>query len=84
MNQPTRSTVETEEEEVSERHNQKRASMVDSLENQTGQSLEDWAEVITENELSGFKPIVDWLKQEHGLGHFQARLIAEAYRDRHT
>ena len=29
--------------------------------------------------MTGFNETVAWLKQTHGLGHFQARLVAEAF-----
>ncbi len=37
--------------------------------------------VVDDAGIDGFMAIVTWLKEEHGLGHFQARLIAELKRD---
>jgi len=66
---------------MSERHDKKRATMAANLEAQTGRSVSDWVTVVNRSKLGGFSEIVDWLKHEHGLGHFQARLVAEAHRD---
>lgn len=73
--------LDQQEDAVSERHDRKRASVADNVERQTGQSLDDWIEVIEESGLTAFGTIVDWLKREHGLGNSQARLVAEAHRD---
>lgn len=51
------------------------ASMVRNLEQQTGNSLADWIAIVRQCELAGFKPRVDWLKQNHGLGHGYAQLV---------
>ncbi len=65
-----------------DRHEQKRASMAANLERQTGHSLQEWVEVVDASHVDGFMNIVNWLKESHGLGHFQARLVAESHRDR--
>ena len=67
---------------MSERHEQKRAAMAQSIETQTGRSVASWVDLVDASGIEGFMPIVDWLKAEHGLGHFQARRVAEAHRDR--
>lgn len=56
--------------------------MAANLERDTGRSPSQWAELVEEAGIDGFMAAVSWLKQEHGLGHFQARLVAETRRDR--
>ena len=56
--------------------------MVDNLATQTGHTAEEWADALDEAGVDGFTAAIDWLKAEHGLGHFQARLVAEVRRDR--
>lgn len=51
------------------------AAMVRNLEKQTGKSLAEWVSVAQQCTLTGFKPRVDWLKQNHGLGHGYAQLV---------
>lgn len=64
------------------RHDQKRAAMAANLAEQSGRSLEDWVELVDRADVEGFMELVGWLKETYGLGHFQARLVAEAHRDR--
>jgi hypothetical protein len=54
--------------------------MAANIESQTGRSVAAWIEIVNAAGLDGFSSVVDWLKREHGFGHFQARLIAEAHR----
>jgi len=55
--------------------------MAAKLESATSRSVADWVAEVRAADLSGFNAIIQWLKMEHGLGHFQARLVAEAHRD---
>lgn len=67
---------------MTDRHSRKRATMAANIETSTDRSIDEWIAQIDEAGVHGFGSIVDWLKTEHGFGHFQARLIAEAHRDR--
>lgn len=66
---------------TSDRHAKKRATMAKNLREQTGKSVEEWVELVRRSDVDSFKDVVDWLKTEHQLGHFQARLVAETARD---
>lgn len=64
-------------------HAAKRTKMAENLASATGRSVEQWAGLAEEAGIEGFMATVDWLKTEHQLGHFQARLVAEVRRDGH-
>jgi hypothetical protein len=55
--------------------------MAANLESATGKSVAAWVGEVRAADPGGFAEIVDWLKTSHGLGHFQARLVAAAHRD---
>lgn len=59
----------------------KRATMLRNLEAQSGLTLAEWVARVRGCPDEGFMDRVRWLKGEHGLGHFQARLVVEAARD---
>ena len=61
-------------------HDQKRAAMAANLEEQTGRTVEQWADILRAAQITGFMDSIGWLKAEHGLGHFQARLVVEVSR----
>lgn len=67
---------------MSQRHEKKKATIEATLAETTGRPLDDWFRAIDDAGLDGFSAIVDWLKAEHGIGHFRARAIATAHRDR--
>jgi len=56
--------------------------MAANLERDTGRAPDDWADLVVDAGIERFSEVIAWLKQEHGIGHFQARLIAETLRDR--
>jgi hypothetical protein len=66
---------------VSDQHNKKRATMAANLESQTGRTVAEWVAIADRAPVDGFMNTIDWLKANHGLSHFQARLIAERQRD---
>lgn len=66
---------------MTDRHGQKRATMAANLEGATGRALRDWLELAETNGPDTFGALMEWLKREHGLGHFQARLVAELRHD---
>lgn len=53
-------------------------AILKNLEAKTGQSLEAWLEVVAASNLFEKKAILSHLKEEHGLGHFQAQKVYEA------
>ena len=48
-----------------------------NLEEKTGKTLEQWISIVKESKLEDKKSIMDFLKNTHGLGHFQAQKIVE-------
>ena len=67
---------------ASDAHEKKRQGMIANLPEKTGRSLEEWSAVLAACPEEGYSARVGWLKAEHGLGHFQARLVATEARDR--
>ncbi len=72
----------TGERVASEAHERKRQGMIRNLPAKTGRSLEAWLELLGQCPEASYAGRVAWLKTEHGLGHFQARLVASEARDR--
>ena len=53
--------------------------MIANLPEKTGRTLDQWIRLVAKSSASTDAERVAWLKREHGLGHFQARLVvAEA------
>ncbi len=46
-----------------------------SIEKKYGKPIDYWLELINSCELTGHKPLVDWLKAEHGIGHGHATAL---------
>lgn len=67
--------------EAADRHRQKRLALGERLQSSTGKSAERWAQTVEAAGIEGFTRTIDRLKAEHGLSHFQARLVAEVRRD---
>ena len=67
---------------MARRHEVKRQAMIATLEAKTGRDLDGWLGVVATAPSDGFMDRVNWLKAEHELGHFQARLVVEEARDR--
>jgi hypothetical protein len=67
---------------MSSRHEKKRTTMAANLQAATGKSVAEWVADVDAAQLDGYAAIINWLKRHHGLGHFQARLVAEAHRER--
>lgn len=55
-------------------------AILKNLHKKTGKSLEEWLLVVGETGLSEKKEIISELKINHGLGHFQAQKIFEAFK----
>lgn len=51
------------------------ASYFPSIERRYGRPIEEWQELIRASELSRHMELVNWLKQEHGLGHGHANAL---------
>ena len=62
---------------MSSAHEKKRATMRASLEAKTGRDLDAWLALLARDGPADPRGRLDWLKEHHGLGHFQARLIVE-------
>lgn len=48
-----------------------------NLEEKTGKSLERWLTIIKKSKLADKKSVMDFLKTNHSVGHFQAQTIFE-------
>ena len=46
-----------------------------SIEKKYGKPIDYWLELINSCQLTGPKPLVDWLKAEHGIGHGHATAL---------
>ncbi len=66
---------------MSSSHEKKRATMAARLPETTGRDLDAWVALVRSEGPEGFAASVSWLKETHGIGHFQARRIAEEVRD---
>jgi hypothetical protein len=49
-----------------------------NLERKTGRPIEQWLSVLQNARKRTEKEAAAWLKEKHGLGHFQAQLVARA------
>jgi hypothetical protein len=73
-----RPTPDTEDTAMSTPEEQT-AAMIANLPTTTGRSLAGWAEVIGASGLTRHSEIVSMLKQDHGITHGYANLIAQTY-----
>ncbi len=64
----------------SNRHAKKTAAMVATMKAKTGRSVDEWVALVRADGPEDDREWQTWLKRKHGLGHFQARLIASASR----
>ena len=55
------------------------AAMIRNLPEKTGKSLEEWFAVLSGSGLSEKRDMKKHLKQDHGVGHFQAQTIVKFY-----
>ena len=56
-------------------HQKKIQGMIANLPEKTGKTLAQWIRIATKAPGGTDAERTDWLKREHGLGHFQARLV---------
>ena len=55
------------------------AAMIRNLPEKTGKSLEEWCEVLKESGLTEKREMKKYLKEDHGVGHFQTQTIVKHY-----
>ena len=46
-----------------------------SIEKKYGKPVSYWLDLISASPITGHKPLVDWLKTEHGIGHGHATAL---------
>ncbi len=56
-------------------HDKKVQGMIANLPSKTGKTLAQWIRIAAKSPATTDAELAAWLKQEHGLGHFQARLV---------
>jgi hypothetical protein len=56
-------------------HGKKIQGMIANLPSKTGKTLDQWVSIVAEAPVGTDGDRAAWLKKEHGLGHFQARLV---------
>jgi len=52
-------------------------AMLKNMIEKTGKPLREWVDIVQEKNFEKNKNIVNFLKQEHSVGHFYAHLIAK-------
>ncbi len=55
-------------------------AIVRNLKDKTGKSLGEWIEALRASTSAEKKEIIKFLKEENGLGHFQAQTIYKHYK----
>ena len=50
-------------------------AIIKNMIDKTGKSIEEWIAIVREQDLSKHREQVNFLKEEHSLGHFYAHLI---------
>ena len=63
-------------------HAKKVQGMIANLPEKTGKTLAQWIRIVARSPVATDAERTAWLKQEHGLGHFQARLVVSEARKR--
>ena len=51
--------------------------MLKNMVEKTGKTIEEWIDIVNEQNLAENKDIVRFLKEEHTVGHFYAHLISK-------
>ena len=52
-------------------------AMLENMVKKTGRSIQDWAIIIEKQKHSNNKDIIQFLKEQHSIGHFYAHLIVK-------
>ena len=55
------------------------AAIIRNLPEKTGYSLEEWFAILQKSNLSQKRDLKAYLKDDHGVGHFQAQTIVKHY-----
>ena len=55
------------------------SAIVRNLADKTGNSLEEWFAVLEDSGISEKRDMKKYLKENHGVGHFQAQTIVKFY-----
>ncbi len=61
---------------------QMKEAIIRNLREKTGKSLSDWLDILVAKKLNEKKEIVQFLKTEEKLDHFQAQVIFNEFRNR--
>ena len=61
-------------------HEKKVQGMIANFSEKTGKTLAQWIRIASKSPCGTDAERADWLKKEHGLGHFQARLVVSEAR----
>jgi len=54
-------------------------AIIKNLPEKTGKSLDQWIKVLAKKKIATKKEQMVFLKETHGLGHFQAQTIIKEY-----
>ena len=54
--------------------------MIANLPGKTGKTLAQWIQIVARSPVATDAERAAWLQKEHGLGHFQARLVVSEAR----
>jgi|TARA_B110000263_G_scaffold201927_1_gene181517 hypothetical protein len=55
------------------------AAIVRNLADKTGKSLEEWFAVLDDSNITEKEDMKKYLKEDHGVGHFQTQTIVKHY-----
>lgn len=61
--------------------NQMSEAIIRNLKEKTGKTLEEWLDEVKETALEEKKEVIEFLKNEKGLGHFQAQEVYKHFKD---
>ncbi len=54
-------------------------AIIRNLPSKTGKSLEEWIRLLSGSGLTEKRDMKQYLKDEHGVGHFQSQTIVKLY-----
>jgi hypothetical protein len=55
------------------------AAIMRNLADKTGKSLEEWFAVLDDSNITEKEDMKKYLKEDHGVGHFQTQTIVKHY-----
>ena len=56
-------------------------SIIRNLKDKTGKSLEEWIDFLRSTSLAEKKEIIQYLKEDKSVGHFQAQIIYQHFKE---